>query len=329
GGGPAPPAPAAPAASTPLPPRIEAQLAGLPDSPPVWDTRPARPDGIRVAATSYVVRPGDSLGRIAQTTGAGIDAIAAANGITEPNRIQPGQRLRIPGGRYHPIAAGDSGIAIARAYGIAWDRIVAANGLTDPYILRAGRRLLIPEPAGTPGQNLEERAAAFRIDIDSILTGGQPAIAENQAPARPVDNARQALPSTAAVAEPRNFSGRFDWPIDGRVVRRFGPGSALGEKNNGIDLAVAGGSAIRAAADGVVAYVGTGIPSYGGLILIRHGDGWITAYAQAAELSVTRGQAVKRGQTIGRAGAGDARVHFEIRSKRAPVDPLKLLPARS
>jgi murein DD-endopeptidase MepM/ murein hydrolase activator NlpD len=309
----------------PAPPRLETQFAGLPESPPVWDQRPAHPNGIRVSASSYVVAPGDSIGLIAQKTGAGVDAIAAANGLAPPYRITPRQRLKIPGGRYHAIVAGDSGIAIARAYGIPWSRIIAANGLQDPYILRAGRRLLIPEASTQPGQSIEERAAAFRIDIDSILTGGEPAIAENQPPAPSVSGPRRVLPPTVAITEPQHFGGRFVWPASGRIVRRFGPGQALGEMNNGIDLAAAQDMPIVAAADGIVAYVGAGVAGYGGLILIRHGDGWITAYGHADTLGVSRGQAVRRGQVIGRTDSG---LHFEIRNKRAPVDPLTLLPTR-
>lgn len=309
-----------------MPPRLEAEIAGLPETPPVWDQRPARPDGIRVAPGAHIVRPGESLGVVARKTGAGIDAIAAANSIAPPYTIRPGQRLKIPGGRYHAIVAGDSGIAIARAYGISWDRIIAANGLRDPYILRAGRRLLIPNAATQPQQSIEERAAAFRLDIDSILTGGEPAVAENQPPTAPTAvTPGRTLPPTVAVREPERFSGRFIWPAGGRVVRRFGPGQSLGEVSNGIDLAPTPGEPIVAAAGGVVAYVGTGLPAYGGLILIRHGDGWITAYARADALGVTRGQTVKRGQVIGRTDSG---LHFEIRNKRAPVDPLTMLPAR-
>lgn len=314
------------------PPRLETVLTGFPETPPVWDSRPAEREEIRIDGGSIVVAPGDSIGRIARRTGAGTDAIAAANRLVPPFTITPGQRLIIPGGRYHAIVAGDSGIAIARAYAIPWSRIIAANGLSDPFTLRAGQRLLIPDASERPGRDLEERAAAFRLDIDSILTGGEPALAENQPPAAIASPARP-LPATVAIVEPHAFAGRFAWPIDGALIRRFGAGANLGELSNGIDLAVPAGTPIRAAADGVVAYVGTGVPAFGGLILIRHGDGWITAYAHAEAVDVTRGQAVKRGQPIGRAGAtGNAetpQLHFEIRSKRAPIDPLTLLPARS
>ncbi|MFX9597070.1 LysM peptidoglycan-binding domain-containing protein, partial [Acinetobacter baumannii] len=80
-----------------------------------------------ISATSYIVRPGDTLRAVGDRTGAGSEAIARANGLTPPFVIQPGQRLDIPGGRYHLVRAGQTGIAIARAYGVDWSRIVSAN----------------------------------------------------------------------------------------------------------------------------------------------------------------------------------------------------------
>jgi murein DD-endopeptidase MepM/ murein hydrolase activator NlpD len=133
------------------------------------------------------------------------------------------------------------------------------------------------------------------------------------------------------VAEPSRFAGRFDWPLNGQILRRFGS-LGSGQQNDGINIAAAPGAPILAAADGVVAYVGTEVAVFGGLILIRHGDGWITAYGHAQDLLVTRGQAVKRGQVIGYAGAtgyaAEPQLHFEIRQNRKPVNPLDLLPKK-
>ena len=124
-----------------------------------------------VATSTYVVQPGDTLRGIGNRTGAGSEAIARANGLTPPFAIRIGQKLTIPGGRYHLVAEGETGIAIASAYGVAWSRIVAANGLTEPFMLRRGQRLLLPGEAPATAPSLEQRAAAFHIDIDDVLTG--------------------------------------------------------------------------------------------------------------------------------------------------------------
>jgi len=280
-----------------------------------------------VPSSVYVVKAGDSLRRISDKTGAASEAIARANNIPPPFVIRTGQRLKIPGGRYHLVRAGQSGIAIARAYGVDWSQVATMNQLEEPYILRTGQRLLLPSKAEVSSMTVEQRAAAFRIDIDDLITGGEPALASNQKTVKPVETPKRALAPTVAVGEPSRFSGRFAWPLTGRILTSFGS-KGNGIVSNGLDIAAEQGAPIRAAADGVVAYVGTEVAGLGGLVLIRHGDGWITAYGHADDIEVSRGQAVKQGQVIARASgqADSPRVHFEMRQKRVPVDPMKYLP---
>jgi murein DD-endopeptidase MepM/ murein hydrolase activator NlpD len=309
-------------------PRIDADLGSTPEPRPAWEARPVRADAQRVAAGSYTVRSGDSLRLIAIKTGAGSEAIARANALAPPYTIHPGQQLAIPGGRYHLVREGDTGIAIARAYGVDWGRLATANDLTEPYILRGGMRLLIPD-AGP--ETIEERAARFHLDIDDILTGGQPALSNTGKPAKPSASPTRVLPATAAVAAPTRLSSAFQWPVRGSVVKRFGPG-ASGERNDGIKIAVPLDTPVLAAADGVVAYVGSDIPALGGLVILRHGEGWTSVYGHASQLLVRRGQSVKKGQMIalsGNSGFADRpEVHFELRQGRTPVDPVPRLPAR-
>ncbi len=297
---------------------------------PAWEARPVTPDARVVEDQRYTVAAGDSLRGIAERTGAASEAIARTNGLEPPYTIRTGQVLTIPGGRYHLVRQGESGIAIARAYGVEWSRIVAANQLSEPYVLRAGQRVVIPgDPSRAPSR--ADRAAAFRLDIDDILTGGEPAPAPRQAPAKPVATPRRVLPPTAVVVAPTRLEGGFIWPVDGQVVRRFGPGKS-GERNDGIKIAVPVSTPIRATADGVVAYAGDGIAALGGLIIVKHGTGWTSVYGHASKLIVQRGQSVKRGQTIALSGdtgfADRPEVHFELRKGRTPVDPQSQLPRR-
>lgn len=299
----------------------------IPASPPAWETRPVTPDAQVIPDSTYVVRPGDTLTRVAERTGSNEAAIGQANDLVPPYALTPGERLTIPGGRYHLVRRGQSGIAIARAYGVEWSRIVAANDLTEPYVLRVGQRIRIPgPPAGSTG--LAERAAAFQLDIDDILTGGEPAATEKQASAKPATR-RHAPPPTAVVAALTRLRGGFLWPVDGEVVKRFGT-DAGGERNDGVELAVPVSTPVRAAADGVVAYAGTGVTALGGVVIIKHGDGWASVYGHARKLLVRRGEEVKQGETIALSGeTGDAErpeLHFELRKGRTPVDPESELP---
>jgi lipoprotein NlpD len=301
------------------------------EPPPVWEVKTVAPDAADVRQQTYVVKAGETMSHVALRTGASIDAIGRANRIEPPYAVRPGMRLKIPAGRYHQVGKGESGIAIARAYGVDWSRIATLNHLEEPYLLRAGQRLLIPSAKEVATMTLEQRAAAFRIDIDDLVTGAEPALAPKAKPAAPVRTAARKLPPTVAVsAPPQRFAGRFAWPLTGRVLRRFGQ-LGDGGRNDGIDIATSIGMPVRAAGDGVVAFAGT-LAGFGELVLIRHGDGWLTAYGHAQKLLVRRGQAVAQGDTIAHAGAtGSAprpQLHFEVREGRRPVNPLGLLPAR-
>jgi murein DD-endopeptidase MepM/ murein hydrolase activator NlpD len=296
---------------------------------PSWLTRSVDADAVTIADSSYVVKNGETIRSIGNRTGAGSEAIAKANNIPAPFMVRAGQRLKIPGGRYHLVRSGQSGIAIARAYGIEWSRIADLNDLQPPYVLRNGQRLLLPSAAETASMTTDQRAQAFNLDIDDLATGSEPALASNAAPKAPTATPKKPLPKDEAVATPATFTGRFQWPLNGAIIGKFGP-AGDGRRNDGINIAAERGEEIHAAADGVVAYAGSAIAVYGGLILIKHGDGWITAYGHAEQILVTRGQTVHRGDVIAQAGATGSvnkpQLHFEIRNKRTPVDPLRYLP---
>ena len=295
---------------------------------PAWEARPVTPDAREVRAQDYYVRPGDTLRGVANFTGAGSEAIARANGLTPPCVLRLDQKLVIPAGRYHLVRAGETGIAIARAYGVPWAQVVEPNALAEPYVLRAGQRILIPR--GGP-MTPAERARAFAVDIEDIVTGGEPALAANANPVAPAPTARRVLPPEASVAAPSRFVGGFGWPVEGRIVSRFGPG-ASGERQNGIKIAVPLRTPVLATADGVVSYTGSGVKGLGGIVIVRHGDGWSSIYGHVGEILVQRGQAVKRGQAVALSGdsgfADQPELHFELRKGRVPVDPVAELPGR-
>ena len=286
---------------------------------PSWNPATVTRNAQSVASSIYIVRPGDTLYRIGNQTGAGADAIANANGLTAPFALQAGQKLRIPAGQFHKVAAGETGIAIARAYGVAWTDLVSLNALTEPYVLRSGQFLRLPDSAQADAQSI---ADAFVLDIDTIATGSQPAKSE---PGRP--------PSTLSspIATPASFAGSFGWPLAGKVVSRFGSKGG-GQVNDGVDIAAALGTNVAAAGDGVVVYAGNEIAVFGGLVMIDHGGGWMTAYGHLGKLAVARGAKVKRGHLLGSVGdtgyVSTPQLHFEIRKDRNPIDPLTKLPQR-
>jgi murein DD-endopeptidase MepM/ murein hydrolase activator NlpD len=120
----------------------------------------------------------------------------------------------------------------------------------------------------------------------------------------------------------------FRWPVRGKVITSYGA-KTNGKANEGINLSVPEGTPVRAAEDGVVGYSGNEVKSFGNLVLVRHSNGYVTAYAHASEVLVKRGDAIKRGQIIAKSGqsgeVGSPQLHFEIRKGSSPVDPLQFL----
>ena len=307
--------------------RLGDGVIAVPAPQPAWQLRKVPVNAVTVASSTTSVQRYEDLGQVAQRTGSGPGAIAHANRIAPPYRLVPGRRLTIPGGRYHQVQAGDSGIAISRTYGVAWSEIVAANDLAEPYVLSPGLRILIPGATGaTNRRSLDERAAAFHIDIDDIITGGEPASAPDPAPG---SDRSSVLAPYQPLTPPATLSGGFAWPVRGQVVSRFGRG-ASGERNNGIKIAVPLGTPVKAVADGVVAYAGNEVAGMGGLVIVKHGDNWTSVYGHLSQLLVRRGQQVTRGQTVALSGdsgyADRPELHFELRRKRTPVNPQGELP---
>lgn len=135
-------------------------------------------------------------------------------------------------------------------------------------------------------------------------------------------------PQDARVGD--NLTSGFVMPVSGRIIAGFGS-TGGGQRNDGINIAAAEGTPIHAAADGVVTYAGNELKGYGNLILIKHGDSYVTAYAHADSIGVARGQRVAKGDVIGTVGeTGDVRqpqLHFEIRRNMKPIDPRAILTA--
>jgi murein DD-endopeptidase MepM/ murein hydrolase activator NlpD len=313
------------ATANPRGPVILVPEAELIETTPSWNPATVERNAQLAGGNSYTVRAGDTLYKIGNETGAGADAIARANDLFPPFLLKTGQSLTIPAGLYHRVSAGETGIAIARAYGVAWNELVALNMLSEPYVLRAGQFLRLPDAASALPVNKPDSKAiadAFVLDIDAIVTGSQPAKPALGQPA---------VSLGAPVALPGGFSGKFGWPLAGNIVGRFGAMGG-GRVNDGIKIAASLGSNVAAAGDGVVVYSGNEIGVLGGLVMIDHGGGWITAYGHLGTLAVKRGAKVTRGQLLGSVGetglATTPQLHFEMRKDRKPVDPLTKLPAR-
>jgi lipoprotein NlpD len=239
------------------------------------------------------------------------------------------------------VQSGDTLYSIALAFGQDYRDIARWNGVDPEAHVRAGQSLRVAPPA------VEESAAAEAIPVPMTATGSVEshplAPTENPAPAPgPAAGAPEhpnttasTMASTAAATAPAPAPAQpsaaepdsaWAWPGTGKLLERFDE-----THNKGIDIAGSVGDPVWAANDGQVVYSGNGLRDYGKLIIIKHTDDYVSVYAHNNEILVTQGQAVKRGQRIadlGMTGAPSPRLHFEIRRRGTPVDPLTYLPSR-
>jgi murein DD-endopeptidase MepM/ murein hydrolase activator NlpD len=313
--------------------------------------------------TPITVGHGETLQTISHRYGVPVAAIMDANSITNPATVHAGQHLVIPRRRgpasapsepqthvasnkpivpsaapvgpprtaltspatVHVVAPGQTLHSIARLYHKSVMVIARANNIPPDTNLKVGDRITIPgagsttaaaAPAAVPAASAAPRGDG---SAGSVATVDSPHSARLAAPIAP--EADDGVKGGEAA-------GTFRWPVRGRVIATFGP-KPNGLQNDGINLAVPEGTPVKAADDGVVAYAGNELKGYGNLVLIRHGNGFVTAYAHASEILVKRGETVKRGQVIAKSGqtgnVTSPQLHFEIRKGATPVDPSQYL----
>jgi murein DD-endopeptidase MepM/ murein hydrolase activator NlpD len=315
--------------------------SGLPDRLPRLVNSPPTPsaaqkNSIPIPASGLVdVAPGDTVYAIARRYDVAMRDVIDANRLEAPFLLQVGQTLRLPPPRVYTVSPGDTVYSISRRFGVNMRTLVSMNELAAPYQVTAGRRLRMPvRGAANPTSGTVPAAGTARA---APTKSGGGAIKPNTPP---LPRARATAIRTTAISRPVVAVGasgrpfrlqppsrggkRFLWPVRGRIISNFGPREG-GLHNDGINIAAPKGVPILAADNGIVAYAGKELRGFGNLLLIKHADGWTSAYAHAHRLLVKRGERVKRGQTIGSIGTSGAvtrpQLHFELRRGARAVDP--------
>jgi murein DD-endopeptidase MepM/ murein hydrolase activator NlpD len=308
--------------------------------------------------TTIIVGTSDTLEILSRRYNVSSAAIMQANGYKGPRALSPGQQLIIP----HPVAVaaapalaapavkpvvaatpasvhvvnhGDTLLSIARRNHVSVPELARANHLEPSAKLSLGMKLVVP--AARTAAAVAPTAAPVAVATAQPVAAALPpvtklAAADTQQKARLAQSApnaeEPAVESPVKAAEATGAVPTFRWPVRGKVITAYGA-KANGKSNDGINLAVPEGTPVKAADDGVVAYSGNELKGYGNLVLIRHSNGYVTAYAHASELMVKRGDTIKRGQVIAKSGqSGEVQspqLHFEIRKGSSPVDPLQFL----
>ncbi|MGB0671195.1 MAG: peptidoglycan DD-metalloendopeptidase family protein [Rhodospirillales bacterium] len=314
-------------------PRVDPVIAQSIDAAPAGE----KGDAVFIGADAVTAGPGDTVYALSRRHRVSPRSIIEANDLKAPFQLQEGQRVRLPRARFHKVAKDETLYSISRRYKVDLYQLAKANGIGEPYGVYVGQQLRLPgaekptvavatppkRPALAP-EVTSEAAAAVVTEPGRPLPPHKPErVAKAAPPASAPDAPRKVVP-----APPARSGKGFSWPLKGNVISGYGP-KAKGLHNDGINIKAASGTPIKAAENGVVAYAGNEIAGFGNLILVKHADGWVTAYAHADTLTVGRGDRVSRGQVIARVGrtgnVTEPQLHFEIRKGRRAVDPKRYL----
>lgn len=300
-------------------------------------------EGARVAAAAHAIAP------LAPSA----PSMTAPAAPAEPPPAVPVDRSANYTGSY-TVKPGDSLYAIARAHKVPFTELQQVNGISNPLKVRPGVVLKVPQ-SGTQTAALESPMTTAAVQAPSPMPNTSAPATASEAlnlpstsatptilnAAKPADTVAP-VPAPSAGAAPKSdkvalatpppetavAETKLRWPAQGRIIAGFG-GRPDGTHNDGINLAVPQGTEVHAAESGVVAYAGSELKGYGNLVLVRHDNGWVTAYAHNEELLVKRGDKVTRGQIIAKAGAtgtvDQPQVHFELRQGSKPVDPVPFM----
>jgi murein DD-endopeptidase MepM/ murein hydrolase activator NlpD len=304
---------------------------------------------------TIVVQPGDTAYGLGTRHGVPASAILEANNLPPGAALTAGQRLVIPSyrgqnaalnqtaslsprppaekprtyqasaGRAHIVQPGETLFSISRKYDVPARELAETNQVDMSYHVRAGEKISIPGDARVVPVVHRTNDEQPKIERPVYRQEDSTRDAEQITPRAQTAS----LGSSPAAPVAATGGTDFRWPVRGRVISGFGA-KPNGQTNDGVNISVPEGTEIKAAEGGVVAYAGNELKGFGNLVLIRHANEWVTAYAHASEILVKRGDVVRRGQVIARAGktgnVSSPQLHFEVRRGASPVDPMNHLP---
>ncbi len=273
----------------------------------------------------YRVQPGDTLNGLSRTFNVSVSEMASLNNVPPPYVIKRGQVLRLP----TPQPALEADLSKTASSSVNLPDRAPPSGYDETTALSVRvasvEREVLSAPQDGSRQEPEKIVTAAGLPATGFppQPAAKPAVTTTQPPPAKVEKV-SVPPSVAPKIPARAAAGRFMRPVEGKVISGYGP-KADGLHNDGINIKAARGTAVRSAENGVVAYVGNEMTGYGNLVLVRHADGWMTAYAHMDKTLVTKGQTVKAGQSIGTVGStggvDSPQLHFEVRKGTKAVDP--------
>lgn len=247
--------------------------------------------------------------------------LGACSGHRPPSVVERSLTGKAPA--THKVAAGETLYSIAMRYEKDYRELARLNRLDSRFTIHPGQRLRLQGvPAASSPKVSPDKRPAPRVATRKAAPADKTAVVKTPPPVpEPAGEVRPSLPASSQLA--------WGWPANGPVINTFGGSGVTGK---GLDIDGKRGDSVFAAASGIVVYAGSGLVGYGRMLIIRHDENYISAYAHNDRFLVKEGEHVKLGQAIAEMGASGAdrdKLHFEIRERGKPVDPLRLLPARN
>ena len=280
----------------------------------------ATPRPVAITGKSEVrVRRGETLFGISRKYNVPLRDLIEVNGLKPPYTLLTGSRIFLPRNRIHVVVAGDTLYGISRRHSVDMSLLAHINQLDPPEIIRVGQRLRLPATiTSLPSVAGKTAPSLFKGKTGSYSTPAKKRGVSRGVPKEP----------TSYMSPPPLTSSRFHRPLRGKIVGVYGP-SEEGLHNDGINILTIKGAPVEATENGVVVYAGNELQGFGNLLLIKHAEGWTSAYAHNDSVLVKRGQKVKRGQVVARAGStgnvSKPQLHFELRRGTRAVDPTMYL----
>ncbi len=277
-----------------------------------------------------VVADGETLDTVSTRYGVPSAALLAANGLSSSSEVKGGMRIVVPvyHADGHAVASAETRKAakkraadVADAEPAKTAKIKAKDKEKDDAVAKADKP---SEEANKSASKDGAGAAVAYAEPSKSSEVKKPLIDKEPTGNLETDAGAAKAPLTGAKADASGVEPEFRWPARGRIIQGFKAGG-----NDGINISVPAGTSVRAAESGVVVYSGDGLKGYGNLVLIKHPNGFVTAYGNNGELDVKRGETVKRGQIIAKSGdtgnVNAPQLHFELRKGSTPVDPTNYL----
>ncbi|RRN65608.1 LysM peptidoglycan-binding domain-containing protein [Caulobacter sp. 602-1] len=288
----------------------------------------AKIKGPATTQKAYVAVSGDTLAGIAKRFNVSVKELAAENNLRATASVKKGQKVLLPDGYKDKGPIRTTTTTVAKRPEPT--RAPSPSTPSNTYARVDSSAPTAPTPS-TPSSPQPYQPSGNSYSRPSAPIAAQPVTP-------PPSSARPIIESSAAPTEAEIIAsgkGKFAWPVRGEIISTFGV-KGTGQRNDGLDIRAAQGTPVLSAADGEVAYAGNQVPTFGNLVLVKHADGWVTAYAHLSSINVKMRQAVRQGEQLGAVGAtggtNESKLHFEMRyaptvkDKAKPVDPALVLP---